>query len=359
MRLLTFVILLSILFFSCKKDDSNVIVYEERFGEGMYIVTDQGISFYNYLDTTAEVISQIYNNTNYSVIENPKKIKFRGTKAYILADNTIIKTNVKTFEYLGMVSGFIDPVDFELIRPNDRMFVVDKDDSRLKEVDLERMEIVSEIETGDSTSPISIVSNSYRSFIVNGGGLSYQNKDSTVAVVDYRDDLVPLADLTAIIEVGHNPNSAVITTSGSGSLKVLCKGIYDQVDPVYNTESSISSVNQYTSEVYSTDNLLGIYDAQNLVSNWNNSVCYFTALGGVYRLNPSSLNITLVEAVNANVIRTAIESSVINDTTTIYNEILYMNDANMPNYIYKYDLDQAFFLDTIIVEGTVRDINFY
>ncbi len=359
MRIFTFVILLSIVLFSCKKDDSNVIVYEERFGEGMYIITDQGISFYNYLDTTAEVISQIYNFTNSAVIENPKKIKFKGTKAYILTDNSIIKTNVKTFEFLGIARGFLNPVDFDLIRPGDRMFVIDKDDAKVKEVDLERMEIVSEIETGDSTRPISIVSNSYRSFIMNGGQLANYAKDSTIIVIEYRDDLVPLANIIASVEVGYNPNSGVITTSGSGSLKVLCKGFYDPSMPSYNIESSVSSINQYTNEVYSTNILSGIYNAQNLIRNWNNSKCYFTAEGGVYRLNPNNLNVSAVSSINASVISTVVEANVINDSTTTYTEMLYMNDDNMPNYIYKYDLDQAVFVDTIIVDGNVRDINFY
>lgn len=345
--------------FSCKNEESDIQVFDELYGEGMYIVTDIGVSFYNYQDTTAEVVNRIYKISNNTPLNNPKRIKFKGTKAYIIADNNIIKINVKTFQDMGMVSGFINPVDFELIRPDDRMFVVDRDDSKLKEVDLERMEIISDIETGDSTSPVFIVSNSYRSFIVNGGRSSDQTKDSTIIVVEYRDDLVPLADLIASIGVGYNPSSAAITSAGSGSLKVLCKGVYDLVDPVYNTESSVSSINQYTNELYSTDDLPGIYNAQNLISNWNNSICYFTAVGGVYRLNPSNFNVSLVENINASVISTVIEKTVINDSTTTYTEMLYMNDDNMPNYIYKYDLDQGLFLDTILVEGNVRDINFY
>ena len=31
-------------------------------------------------------------------INNPKKIKFRGTKAYVLSENTIVIANVNTFE---------------------------------------------------------------------------------------------------------------------------------------------------------------------------------------------------------------------------------------------------------------------
>jgi hypothetical protein len=36
-----------------------------------------------------------------------------------------------------------------------------------------------------------------------------------------------------------------------------------------------------------------------------------------------------------------------------------MNDTDSPNSIYKYNLDLSVFIDTIIVDGNVRDINFY
>jgi hypothetical protein len=49
----------------------------------------------------------------------------------------------------------------------------------------------------------------------------------------------------------------------------------------------------------------------------------------------------------------------VNDSTIVYYEMLYMNDVNSPNSIYKYNLDLSSFVDTIIVNGNVRDIKFY
>jgi hypothetical protein len=356
MKLFNYLLIATLLISSCKEDEADAPIFDENYGEGMYIVTDIGVSFYNYKDSLAQVINQIYKTVNNITISNPKKIKFNGGKAYILADNYIIVVDAKTFEHQGMISGFVNPVDFDFVS-NDRLFVVDKGDSKVKVVNLKNMEITSDIETGDNTSPVFILSNSYKSFVLNGGELSSQIKDSTVVVIEYRDNLVALANFEGSLQVGENPNSAIFTQAGR--LIVLCKGIYDVVNPNNNTASSLSDINQYSNEVYSTDILSGIYDAQNLISNFDNSRCYFTAEGGVYKLNPNTLNVTSLASVNASLINTNIESLEVNDSTTVYYEMLYMNDVNSPNSIYKYNLDLSSFVDTIIVNGTVRDIKFY
>jgi hypothetical protein len=357
MKLLPYLLIAIILMNSCKDGEAEAPIFQENYAEGMYIVTDNGVSFYNYEDSLAQVINQIYRTVNNTTINNPKKIKFRGSKAYILSEDYIVVVDARTFEDNGIVTGFINPVDFDFANPDDRMLVVDKDDSKVKVVDLGRLEITSDIETGDSTQPIFIISNSYKSFILNGGGSSNQTKDSTVVAIEYRDDLVAVANFEARLLVGDNPNSAIITSSGK--LKVLCKGVYDPISPLYNTESSLSNINQHTNEVYSTDNLSGIYNAQNLISNWNNSSCYFTTGGGVYMLNLNTLNTNLIVSVNASVINAIVESFAVNDTTTVSYEMLYMNDADSPNSIYKYNRSLSVFVDTIIVDGNIRDINFY
>jgi hypothetical protein len=217
------------------------------------------------------------------------------------------------------------------------------------------LDIGEQIECGDSTKPVFIISNSQTSFIMNGGGDAAQLKDSTIISVDYRDDLVALADFSGNLLVGDNPNSAVF----SGNLKVLCKGIYDLVNPINNTESSLSILNQFSHVVYSTNTLTGIYNAQNLIKNWNASLFYITAEGGVYSLNTNGSNLNLITTVNASVINLIVELYADTDTTWVSHEMLYMNDVDNPSNIYKYDLAISMFSDTIVVDGEVRDINFY
>jgi len=350
MKLINYLLIVSVFFSSsCKEDTEPAPSFAKDYGTGMYIVTDNGVSFYD-----GEIVkNQIYQLVNGNALTGVKKIKFQGKKVYIIADNQIVKANVETFENKGELGGFKNLVDFDFIS-DDRLLAVDNGNSKVNVVDIEKMEITSDIETGDSTKPVFIVSNSYKSFVMNGGGGSNQIKDSTVVVIEYRDSLVALANFTGNLFVGDNPNSAVITSSGY--LKVLCKGAYDPTNPI---ESSLSNVNQYSNEVYNTDNLSGIYNAQNLITNWDISSCYLTAEGGVYSLNPNSLNVNLIVSVNASIINTIIESLAVNDSTTVFHEMLYMNDANAPNSIYKYNLDLSLFVDTIIVDSRINDINFY
>jgi len=357
MKLFNYCILFFLLVSSCKKEESNAPIFEEKYGEGMYIITDMGVSFYNYKDSLAEVQSQIYREVNNITINDLKKIKFKGDNAYILGNNYIVIVDINTFEDKGIIHGFLHSVDFDFASPNNRLFVVDKDDSKVKEVDLNSMQITSDIETGDSTRPVFILSNSYKSFVLNGGRSSLETKDSTVVVIEYRDSLVSLANFAGSLEVGDNPSSAVITSDSR--LQVLCKGIYDPINSSNNTESSLSSINQYSNEVYSTTNLAGIYSADNLITNYDNSTCYFTAEGGIYSLNPTNLNTNSIVNINSDVINTIVESVAINDSTTIYYQMLYMNDIDAPNSIYKYNLTLSSFVDTLILDGDVRAINFY
>jgi hypothetical protein len=139
----------------------------------------------------------------------------------------------------------------------------------------------------------------------------------------------------------------------------LCKGIYDLVNPINNTESSLSILNQFSHVVYSTNTLTGIYNAQNLIKNWNASLFYITAEGGVYSLNTNGSNLNLITTVNASVINLIVELYADTDTTWVSHEMLYMNDVDNPSNIYKYDLAISMFSDTIVVDGEVRDINFY
>ena len=76
-------------------------------------------------------------------------------------------------------------------------------------------------------------------------------------------------------------------------------------------------------------------------------------------LNLNTLNTNLIVSVNASVINAIVESFAVNDTTTVSYEMLYMNDADSPNSIYKYNRNLSVFVDTIIVDGNIRDINFY
>ena len=163
MKLLNYLLVVLLLVSACKKDTKeDTPVLPADYGNGMYIVTENGISFYD-----GEVVkNQIYKEVNGSSILNGKKIKFRGTKAYIVTDNQILIANVKTFENKEEINGFSNAVDFDFVS-YDRLFVVDKGNSKVKVVDLLTLDITSDIETGNAVSPSFIVSKWYMVIVIN------------------------------------------------------------------------------------------------------------------------------------------------------------------------------------------------
>jgi hypothetical protein len=360
MRLSNYLLIAAILISSCKESATDAPVLDSDYGEGMYIVSDMGVSFYNYQDSLPQVTNQIYKAVNNITVDNPKKIKFRDSRAYILAENHIITTDINTFQEKGIVADFINPVDFDFVS-NDRLFVVDKDDSKVKVVDIDRMEITSDIETGDNTKPVFVLSKWYRSYIMNGGAVADSLKDSTIVAIDYKDELVSLADMMGSLYVGDNPNSAV----NINNLKVLCRGIYDPNDLTTQTQSSLVTVNPWDVVVTASTVLSGIYNASNLISNNEDTEYYFLAEGGFYRMNANGSGVSRINSLISDILyyrdETYSQYSVTDSVTYYYNrDVLYVNDSeNSKNTIYKYNLNANAFIDTIIVDGDVRDVNFY
>jgi hypothetical protein len=340
---------------SCKEEE-DAPTFSKDYGSGMYISTDNGVSFYK----DGVVKNQIYKEVNGQALAGVEKIKFKGTKVYILAEHDLFTANIETFEDRGTTGSFVSAVDFDFVS-NDRLFVVDKDDSKVKVVDIERMEITSVIETGNNTKPVFILSKWYRSYIMNGGAVSDSLKDSTIIAIDYKDELVPLADMMGSLYIGDNPNSAV----NINNLKVLCRGIYDPNNLTTQTQSTLVTINPWEIIVTATATLLGVYNASNLITNNDDTEYYFLAEGGFYKMNSNGSGVSLINSMESDILyyRDEVYSqySITDSLTYYYNrDVLYVNDSkNSSNTIYKYNLNSDTFLDTIILDGTVKDINFY
>jgi len=351
MKLFNYLLVILLFVSACKKESEDTPAYPKDYGIGMYIVTENGISFYD-----GEVVkNQIYQKVNGSSILNGKKIKFRGTKAYIVTDNQILTANVKTFENKEEINGFTNAVDFDFVS-YDRLFVVDKGDSKVKVVDLLTLDITSDIETGNAVNASFIVSKWYRSIVLNSGAVADTLKDTTIIAIDNKDGLISLANFMGSIEVGVNPNSAV----WNYDLKILCKGIYDENNMASNTESSLSKVDGWNMELDWNVLLTNIYNAQNLISNASDTRYYFTADDGVYQMNNNGSGVTKKINFTSDFIDAKAERYDLTDTTWANVNMLYLNDAvNNPNTIYKYNLFTNVFCDTIVVDGNVRDIAFY
>ena len=234
--------------------------------------------------------------------------------------------------------------------------MVDKADAKVKVVDLLTLDITSDIEAGDDVSPSFIISKWYRSIVLNSGTVANTLKDTTIIAIDYRDNLVPLADFNGSIYVGDNPNSAVWIND----LKILCKGIYNPNNSLNNTEATLVRVHPWNMEVVWTQNLSNIYNARNLVATSNDNVYFFTAMDGIYNMYNNGTSISQISPIVSDVLFINKEEYNPTDTTTAQANMLYINDAvNNASTIYKYNIVTKEFCDTIVVESAIKDIAFY
>ena len=154
--------------------------------------------------------------------------------------------------------------------------------------------------------------------------------------------------------IGKNPSSAI----NSGNINVLCAGVFDESNPSNNIESSFYNIYPTDLLINFSQNLSGIYNADNLVETANGNNYYFTANDGIYRTNTSMSNVNLVIPIQSNVLEITTEKYAVNDSTDAYSNILYMNDINNSGSVYKYNINLSSFVDTISFDGQIIDIAF-
>ena len=71
MKLINYLLIALVFVSSCKEDNEPAPTFAKDYGDGMYIVTENGVSFYD-----GEVVkNQIYKEVNGATLSNPKKIK--------------------------------------------------------------------------------------------------------------------------------------------------------------------------------------------------------------------------------------------------------------------------------------------
>ena len=347
-----YLISLLLLFVSCQEEETITPSLPNVYGNGMYVVTDLGVHYFDYEDSAAVIQTQIFNNVNSSNLINPKNINFIDGKGFILSDRLSI-VDINTFGLENEITGFSNPVFCNKISFN-RLLVADKGSSSVKVVDLDLFDIVSNIETGDSTKPAFIMSTYTKAYILNGGRVPAMFKDSTMIAIEHKDQLVPTSIILDVVNLGDNPSSGMI----QGDLLILCRGVFNPSNPLFNTESSFYKVFPNNLNVFYSKDLTNIYNADNLVYNYYNNRYYFTADGGVYGMSENGTGITQIITSESDILVRNEEKYNNTDTTETYANMFYINDINNPSNIYKYNMSLSQFVDTIVVPGKVVDIKF-
>jgi len=351
MRFIHYLLVFLIFLSACKKDEDNSqeIIFSEDYGDGMYILTKEGVSFYNYMaaDSLRTITNNIYQSVNNRNINQPRSLHIASDKVFIVGDHVYI-ADIKTFADEGIIEVFSDPIDCKLI-DSERLYVVDRGDATVKIINIYTKEQSGHIETGDNSSPISIEGSWYRAFIMNGGSNNFV--DSSIISIDYFKSGIVVNEFSGKLDVGYNPNSAAFSTD---HLWVLCKGIYDEQSLV-NTESYIYKIAPWSNMINDSKKLSNIYNAENLTINNSRSRLFFSSTTGIYITDLTIYPNLHIPQINPSFIRLNTEK--INDSTSV--EYLYTNDRNQIGKILKYEAWTGNLVESIDLNNEVLDISFY
>lgn len=344
----------SFLFMACPPESIEPPIYNKDYGKGLYILTENGVNFYDFDEGVLK--EDIYSTVNGGSLQNPSSLNIHGNKMYIVTKNTFHKVDAETFLSEFSIPGFTDAQQCENAYFN-RFYVTDKGESEIKIIDLISRDISGHISTGDSVFPTDIVVNGSRSFVINSGGDSSSDYDSTIVAIDVRNISEVLNNFAGNIITGKNPSSVV----NDGNIIVLCRGIYDENDALNNEESSFSRISAGSLSVYANTILSGIYNADNLCVDESDTRFYFTASDGVYWSDKSSFSSNLItDKKNPNVLISNNETY-FDLTDSIYKTVNYLwcNDQDNPNYLYKLNFQTNEFEDSIILNSPIIDLEIY
>jgi YVTN family beta-propeller protein len=231
-RLSLLAMLLSVLIFSCKKDNNpgtptgptvtTTGVY--ALNQGNYGQNNTTLTLYDSATTTAT--TDFFKNVNgFGLGDTGSDFIIYGGKIYIVMNNSgyVAVANSSTAK-------FIDTIDFKnsgvnrgpenIVAAGGKVFVSSTDNS-VTVIDTTDMTITKVIPVGSNPAQMVIVGNDL--YVSNTGGFS-PSYDSTVSVID-------LTALTEIkkITVGINPGS--IAADSSGNIYVACTGDYNAIAP--------------------------------------------------------------------------------------------------------------------------------
>ena len=362
MKQVFWLLLSAVLFCQCGTEDASPIIYDNDYGDGLYVLTEQGVTYYDYDHqddhmNSNNIKENIFQRVNSHSISNPSSLEIINEDMYIVSSNSLYKVDISTFFKEMEVHGFVDAKKCENAKFN-RIYVSDPGESEVKVIDLDDGEIIAHIKTGINVNPNDIAVNVGRAFIVNSGTDISLNYDSTMVAVNIKDGVVAINEFAGSVVLDKNPVSVL----NDGAIIVLCKGIYDNNDPSQNIQSSINRVGAGSLNIINTVPLNNIYNANNLTFNNNKTKYYITSESGVYIIDGSTYNPSLVtDRKIPSSICVNVEQYANTDTTFAYSEILYMNNEGdlQDKYIYKYNVQLDQFVDSFMVNSKILDLKIH
>lgn len=216
MKNLTCLLALSILLYSCKKDEINNPIVSDSKGvyvvnEGTFSSGNAELSFIN--ANNGAVTNNLFQSVNgFAAGDVAQSMTIHQGKGYLVLNNSqkIEVIEVPGAKSIATITGFSGP-RYMAVSGN-RGYVSDWNSNTVKIVDLDQNTIISSINVG--TEPEQLLISGNRLFVPNSGAY---DSDSTVSVIDTDNGTV-----LSTITVGLKPNS--IRQDDHGRIWVLCGG---------------------------------------------------------------------------------------------------------------------------------------
>jgi len=209
----TLLLLLSLSFSSCKKEEPTPEVGEFEnavfvVNEGNFTAGNASLTYYNHQNNDLEQ-QLFYRKNNAPLGDVANSISFDENSIYIVVNNShlVYKINSKTGLYEAKTTQLTSPRHFLKIDGN-RALISDLYEKSLAVINTETMEIVSHIPIGRTSENMLKVGNEV--FVTNWSAYNQEQKNNMLMVIN-----IETLQLSDSIEVPLEPNSMVIDNNNN------------------------------------------------------------------------------------------------------------------------------------------------
>lgn len=287
-------LLTSLIFQSCKKDDKNVVTPPT--GSGVYVVNEgtffSGNGELSFISSSnGTVTNNIFQSVNgFAAGDIAQSFHIHQDKGYLVMNNSqkIEVVQLPGVTSIATITGFSGPR--YMVSAGNRGYVTDWNSKSVKMIDLDQHAIISSIDVG--TLPEQLLLSGDKLFVPNSG-------DSTVSIIDLN-----TWSVLATITVGLGPHS--IQKDDHGRIWVLCSG---STGPDYiggTADDAAGSLWRINANSFATELVLSMGQFEHpikLQTNATGTMLYFLNgldgyNGAIYSMNaddlvlPSSPSIT-------------------------------------------------------------------
>lgn len=297
MRLISALVLISLVFTSCKKDDptvsDNIPLNDGMMVmcEGLFQQNNSSLSFVNF--NSNQTINNFFLSTSDRALgDTGNDLKRYGGKVYAIMNGSSTVEVISgitgvTIKQIPMVEGGVAK------QPRSVTFYYNKIlvscyDGFVDVIDTTSLEVEQRIQVGSNPEGLAVSNDML--FVANSGGLNFPNVDSTVSVVNLQTFTEELK-----ITVGKNPIG--IEVDSEGDIYVITRGDYNTIPSRLNKIDPTSySVTQFPFDASSIhpmiDNffLIGYAD----LSTGDNQVGLFNTSGDVMT-NATFLDMSVIQ----------------------------------------------------------------